>query len=417
MDYNLLLELCTNLGYRLAMCGAETFRVEESINLIMKTYGIQAEVFAIPNNITVSIETPDGRPVTRMRRIGFHGNDLDSVERYTNLSRRICAEKPQVNTAVQWLKETDESRLHYSKLWLLAGNCLGGAGFSVFFGGSIPDMIFGGVCGLVIGLIDMLTNKLNTNQFFRTIIASFFMSLLAYVLAAGGIVANADTVIIGALMMLVPGLLFTNAMRDIIYGDTNSGVNRIVQVFLIAVAIALGTAVAWGVTSLLFGAPATIPSLNNPAWLQLIACYIGCFGFVILFNIHGFGGHLCALGGVIVWASYLLITKIGGSNITANFGAAMVASLYSEIMARVRKYPAISYLVISIFPLIPGASVYYTMTYAVRDEMNAFVDQMMQTIAIAGAIAVGVLLISTLFRMWTTWKRNRANRIEKGLRN
>ena len=417
MDYNLLLELCTNLGYRLAMCGAETFRVEESINLIMKTYGIQAEVFAIPNNITVSIETPDGRPVTRMRRIGFHGNDLDSVERYTNLSRRICAEKPQVNTAVQWLKETDESRLHYSKLWVLAGNCLGGAGFSVFFGGSIPDMIFGGVCGLVIGLVDMLTNKLNTNQFFRTIIASFFMSLLAYVLAAGGIVANADTVIIGALMMLVPGLLFTNAMRDIIYGDTNSGVNRIVQVFLIAVGIALGTAVAWGISSLLLGAPATIPALNNPVWLQLIACYIGCFGFVILFNIHGIGGHLCALGGVIVWASYLLIIKIGGSNITANFGAAMVASLYSEIMARVRKYPAISYLVISLFPLIPGANIYYTMTYAVRDEMNAFVDQMMQTIAIAGAIAVGVLLISTLFRMWTTWKRNRANRIEKGLRN
>ena len=417
MDYNLLLELCTNLGYRLTMCGAETFRVEESINLIMKRYGIQAEVFAIPNNITVSIETPEGKPMTRMRRIGFHGNDLDSVERYTNLSRRICAEKPDVETAVQWLKETDNSLRRYGKVWRLAGNFLGGAGFSVFFGGTIPDLLFGGICGLVIGLVDMMMDKLNTNQFFRTIIASFFMSLLAYVLASAGIVNNADTVIIGALMILVPGLLFTNAMRDIIYGDTNSGVNRIVQVFLIALAIALGTAAAWRTTAFILSTPSTIPALDNPAILELIACYIGCLGFVIIFNIHGFGGHLCALGGTIVWASYLLIIKLGGNDIMANFGAAMVASLYSEIMARVRKYPAISYLVISIFSLIPGASIYYTMTYAVKDRMNDFADQLMHTIAIAGAIAVGILLISTLFRMWTTWKRNRANSTEKGLRN
>ena len=58
-----------------------------------------------------------------------------------------------------------------------------------------------------------------------------------------------DSSIIGALMILVPGLLITNSMRDIIYGDTNSGINRIVQVLLSAFAIALGTAAAWRITS------------------------------------------------------------------------------------------------------------------------------------------------------------------------
>ena len=125
MDYSTLLDLCTDLGYRLAMCGAETFRVEESINLIMRAYGIQAEAFAIPNNLTVSIKPPDSQPMTRMRRIGLHGNDLDSVERYTNLSRRICSEKPDLSTAVQWLKETDASRLRYNLLWELVGNFFG----------------------------------------------------------------------------------------------------------------------------------------------------------------------------------------------------------------------------------------------------------------------------------------------------
>lgn len=410
MDYSTLLDLCTDLGYRLAMCGAETFRVEESINLIMRAYGIQAEAFAIPNNLTVSIKPPDSQPMTRMQRIGLHGNDLDSVERYTNLSRRICSEKPNLSTAVQWLKETDASRLRYNLLWELVGNFWGAAGFSVFFGGGFLDTIFAGICGLVVGIVSHLMDKLNTNQFFRTITASFLMALLAYALAACGIAQNADTVIIGTLMILVPGLLFTNAMRDIIYGDTNSGVNRIVQVFLIAVAIALGTAAAWSLINMFFGAPAIVAAFNHNAIIQLVFCFIGCLGFVILFNIHGPGGLLCALGGAIAWAAYLLTIHLTGNDLAAYFWAAMVASLYSEIMARVRKYPAISYLVISIFPLIPGASVYYTMNYAVRDEMAAFADKGMHTIAIAGVIAVGVILISTLFRMWTTWKHSRINK-------
>ena len=411
MDYNTLLDLCTDLGYRLAMCGAETFRVEESINLIMLAYGIQAEAFAIPNNLTVSIETPEGKPLTRMRRIGAHGNDLDSVERYTELSRRICREKPDPKKAIQWMKETDVSLRRYNLLWILAGNFLGSAGFSIFFGGGLLDCLLAGICGLVVGIVGIFTDKLNANTFFRTIIASFLMALVAYALAALGIVHNADTVIIGTLMILVPGLLFTNAMRDIIYGDTNSGVNRIVQVFLIAVAIALGTAAAWSSISMIFGAPTSVPAIDHIIPVQLIACYIGCLGFVILFNIHGPGGLLCALGGTIAWAAYLFVFWLTENDLSAYFWAAMVASLYSEAMARIRKYPAISYLVISIFPLIPGASVYYTMNYAVRDEMAAFADKGMHTIAIAGVIAVGVILISTLFRMWTTWKRRRIQRI------
>ena len=72
-------------------------------------------------------------------------------------------------------------------------------------------------------------------------------------------------------------------------------------------------------------------------------------------------------------------------------------------MARIRKYPAISYLVVSIFPMIPGAGVYYTMNYAVRGEMEMFASQGMHTAAIAGIMAVGILLGSSTFRMYTYW--------------
>ena len=89
MDYNTLLDLTAELGYRLAMCGAETFRVEETVNRILAAYSIEAEIFAIPNCLIVSIETPEGKPMTRMRRIGYHGNDLDGVECFNATCRAI----------------------------------------------------------------------------------------------------------------------------------------------------------------------------------------------------------------------------------------------------------------------------------------------------------------------------------------
>ena len=407
MDYNALLDLCTDLGYRLAMSGAETFRVEESINLIMKAYGIDAESFAIPNNLTVSFKTPSGESMTRMRRIGQHGNDLDSVERYTNLSRRICQEKPDITEAIQWLQQTDASRKKYNLFWILIGNFLGAAGFSVFFGGGFLDCFFAGICGIVVGLLSIMLDKLHANTFFKTIISSFSMALVAYFLYITNVISNPDTAIIGTLMILVPGLLFTNAMRDIIYGDINSGVNRIVQVFLIAIAIALGTAASWNLIAIIFEPIENVASIPHNVLYQLLFCFIGCIGFVILFNIHGPGGLLCALGGTVSWGTYLLITLCGGNSLAGYFGAAIVAALYSEIMARIRKYPAISYLVISIFPLIPGAGTYSTMKYVVQGNMGKFAETGMETIAIAGVIAVGLILISTIFRMWSMLKRKK----------
>jgi uncharacterized membrane protein YjjP (DUF1212 family) len=95
------LDVTTELGYLLAMSGAETYRVEETVTRIFAAYGITAEVFAIPNCLHVSLETENQQPLTRMRRIGHHGNDLDCVERYSNLSRRLCARCPSFNLSRQ----------------------------------------------------------------------------------------------------------------------------------------------------------------------------------------------------------------------------------------------------------------------------------------------------------------------------
>ena len=402
MDYNTLLDLTVELGHRLAMCGAETFRVEETVNRILAAYGIESEIFSIPNCLIVSIETPEGKPMTRMRRVGYHGNDLDSVEKYNHLSRRICAEKPEPSLAKQWLAETDRSKRSYSPLIGIIASGMGASGFAILFGGSYQDTICAAICGMLIGLVDIPMNRLKANPFFRTITSAFLAAMLAYGLGAVGLATNCDAVIIGELMLLVPGLLFTNAMRDIIYGDTNSGINRIVQVFLIAAAICLGTGAAWTVSVSFWGGVVQTSPVVHSLLIQSIFCFIACTGFFILFNIHGPGGLICSMGGVITWIIYCLITEYCHDEILAYFWATVFASVYAEIMARIRKYPAISYLIVSIFPLIPGAGVYYTMDHAVHGNMEAFANRGMMTVAIAGVMAVGILLSSTIFRIWSS---------------
>ena len=111
----------------------------------------------------------------------------------------------------------------------------------MFFGGSLRDGLCAGLCGVAIGLCGRWMDWLRTNSFIRTIAGGAVSALCALLLVALGLGESVDFIIIGALMLLVPGLIFTNAIRNIMSGDLISGTNLVVQALLIATAIALGT--------------------------------------------------------------------------------------------------------------------------------------------------------------------------------
>lgn len=409
-DYYLLTDLSARIGYELAKSGAETFRIEETMRRVLGAYGVECQAFAIPNCVMVSLEAANGKPLMIMKRVGFHGNDLEAVEKLNALSRRICAETPDAETASRWLKETLDSCRSYSDAVYYLGNFLAAAGFCPVFGGLPIDWLWAGLFGLVIGFVTRHLDRLETNPFFSTIAAAFLMALGAYTAAGLHLLRDVDAVIIGSLMILVPGLLITNSMRDIIYGDTNSGINRIVQVLLSALAIAMGTAAAWHVTAPVYGLSTAADSAAYPFWVQGAAVYFACTGFFILFNVHDWGSLLCAAGGMLTWLVYLFCQSLGCSLFAANFFASAAAAVYAESMARSRKYPVTSYLVISIVPLLPGAGIYYTMGLALDGSMQLALHKGIETAGVAGSIAAAILLVSTVFRQITLQRLRRAAR-------
>ena len=99
MEYDDLLNMGTELGYQLMFSGAEIYRVEESVYRLLTAYGLQPQVFAIPNCLIVSLNTPQGHPITQMRRIPSHGTDIELLERCNDLCRRLCREVPPVKQA------------------------------------------------------------------------------------------------------------------------------------------------------------------------------------------------------------------------------------------------------------------------------------------------------------------------------
>ncbi len=242
MEHDKLLDFSAELGYRLMACGAEIYRVEESIRRILTAYGLPSgEVFAIPNLVIVSAADEGARPLTRIRRVSAHGIDIDLLERYNDLCRHLCAETPPIEEACERLEKLSRTRRSYSVGASLAAHFGGAAAFSLFFGGAPADAVCGGLCGLVIWLCLAVLTRFGANSFLATIACGAASTLLALSLTAWGIGGNSDAIIIGALMLLVPGIAFTNAMRDIMAGDTVSGIAKTVDALLVGVAIALGT--------------------------------------------------------------------------------------------------------------------------------------------------------------------------------
>lgn len=237
---NEILQVATLAGQIILENGGETYRVEETIWRICKTFGAeQAESFVTPTGIMVSI-CHCGETYSLIRRISNRTVDLDKIDLVNNLSRNILLQNLTVTDFKKELLIIDNEK-RYSFFTSLSFSALAAGSFAILFGGDPKDMFSAFLIGLVIRILTIKGSDLGINQFFINSISSATAAFLAIILTKLNIATHLNETIIGSIMLLVPGLSLTNAIRDTIAGDLVSGLTRAAEAFLIAISIAIGT--------------------------------------------------------------------------------------------------------------------------------------------------------------------------------
>lgn len=406
MNHQQLLDGCSELGCRLLAAGAEIYRVEDTVSHMLAAYQVEGEVFAIPNALIVTVVDEAGVSHTRLQRPLSPDIDIEAIEGYNQVSRQVCRQRPSPNEIVPMADRARAGMKRYSRLAGLAGSFVVSFLFTLLFAGSLPEAFIGGLAGLVGSGCGSALQRLGVNFFLRTVASAAGLGMTVYVLCPlAPQPVNLDMTAVGALMVLVPGMLLTNFMSELVRGDMLSGLSTLGRALLTAGGIAVGMgcvlalmrAMGWPVDGV-------SRAVEWPVSAQTMMALAACGGFCLLYNIHGVGILLCSLGGGLGWLVNWWVGLHTDHAYASTLAAALVVATYAEVMARVRKCPITAYRVVSFFPLVPGARIYYAMYYAVQGMDQMFLREGLQAVGLATALAMGALLANSVARLWASGK-------------
>ncbi|MCF0149107.1 MAG: threonine/serine exporter family protein [Clostridium sp.] len=252
MEINEILEVANYAGKIMLQSGAEAYRVEETMNRICISLGVEsASSFATPTVIISSV-SHNGAIKSLVERISNRSVDLQKIHKVNDLARSIDRDNITLEELKRSLKEIEEEKRYSNKTTILF-SAIGALGFVFLFGGSLRDAIAAFFIGLAVKYVSIKCENIGINTFFNTSISAGILALLAIISIKINLANDMDKVIIGSIMLLVPGLAITNAIRDTVAGDLVSGLARGAEAFLIAIAVAVGTGVVLSFWISVFG--------------------------------------------------------------------------------------------------------------------------------------------------------------------
>lgn len=227
------------IGEQLLISGAEVGRVEDTIRRICMAYGGRAGrcifyYFQYCDNDVCNFGI-----CTQTRRVRGMANDLGRLEDLNQLSRYICEYRPEPAEIGSRLSEIDRRPTYSLRMQILIYAVISGS-FSVFFGGDLRDMIASALIGIVLKLLESFLKRSSLNSLITVFLCCGVGGILANLAVYIGLGHRADLISIGNIMLLIPGIAFTNSLRDLFSGDTITGLIRCMESVLLAFVVGLG---------------------------------------------------------------------------------------------------------------------------------------------------------------------------------
>lgn len=241
MDYKKLADVAMLAGTIMLQAGAETYRVEDTMQRILDTSGAETtEVLVLSTALMLNMDDPKIPAISKMQRITTRGTDLGHICTVNNLSRQYCAGELTLDEIYEALKKIGESGRYPSWLLYLC-TLVTVVMFTLLLGGNASDAFLAGGSAVVLVVFQMLFEKRGMNRFLHHMAALACATFLVSVVqAVFHIECNQELIVAGTAMPLLPGVAITNAIRDTLQGDYISGAARVVEAFIRAVSCAVG---------------------------------------------------------------------------------------------------------------------------------------------------------------------------------
>ena len=399
-DFAEVLEVASKAGHILLENGAEISRVEDIMSRIASHFGVDSgNFFVLSNGIFTTGRankiTKSGAQASTYANVEFiplRGIQLSKVVAVNRLSYDISNGRTNLAEARERL---DRIAAEGQKpTWeQILGSGLGAGGFCAVFGGGWMDC----AAALVVGLLLYAFVLWVGNRYMSKIVGGICNALVATLLCVAcwrmGFGDSLANIIIGAIMPLIPGVPFVNGVRDLANSDYLAGFTRLTDAMLGFFCIAVGVSLSFLLDGSLHGGVVSLSMTVNPGTahllLQALAAFIGTAAFALLFGIDR--EHYVPAGviGAIGWALYLILVRnCGATPVVATLAASTLVCIVSRMAAIPYRIPAQGFLLCGIFPLVPGAGVFW-FTYYFTDSQF---DLSMQSGLLAGKVAIAIVL-------------------------
>lgn len=242
MNTKQIMEIAALAAEILLSSGAEIYRVEDTAKIICKSYGVECECFVIPTGFTISCTGPDNETVTYVKRIENRTVDLHKIDSINAFSRNLQNENMKYEDAIEHLKNI-ERMPYFNQLTSCIAAGLISFSFAMLFKGTVMDSMVAFFVSMLIFKVKNTIESIGFFQFFEYFVSGMIAggaSLIAHKIYP---VLNLDKMIIGAIMILVPGVTITNGIKDALYGDLISSFTRLGEALFIAVAVGVGVGI------------------------------------------------------------------------------------------------------------------------------------------------------------------------------
>ena len=406
-----VLDLALMAGHILLENGAEIYRVEETIDRICGYYGVNSEnAFVLSNGIFLTAGSARESFFAKVQHIPVSGTHLNKVAAVNQLSREIVEGKHTIQDAYRILEEI--RTMPGKKRWMQTlASGVGSAAFCIFFGGTLGDSLAAFAAGICLYLYVLWLSVPHLSKIVGNIGGGALVTVVCCLLYLMGVGENLNFMMIGTIMPLVPGVAFTNSIRDVADGDYISGSVRMLDALLVFFCIAIGVGIGFSLISLVLGS-GTLQEMGQLAEgsgsgamggiemfgqlaKEILSAVVGTVSFSVLFGVPREYYPYCGFIGGAGWLVYCLAELfLPGSG--PCFVATAVVILLSRTAAVVKRCPVTIFLIAGIFPLVPGAGVYWTVYHIVMEELFLAVSTGYSAMKEAIAIVMGIVFVFEL---------------------